>query len=706
MKITKLIGLFLALFALVTIIYGCSSTDPDDDNKTTKPPANGVVYYAKASDDKYIILSIYSTPERAVTVKTGDNYALGISTNGVDLDGTWISEGTVTVGSDGSYTFKPKASSGQPNFKGSFIDGTLTLETVPGISDLNVGMTKGPDVVATPDNPLPPNFTLPEDPGDVNNNNNNNADDGSVIPPVVGGAYRAGKIVTEIKITTQPTWPTLKPAGTKYKEGNKLEFKDTGMVVKVTYSDGTTEDIKDNDIGNKFDIDPPTYQSNALISSATPIAGTHKLYWNKGFSNKETATISSTDYFNLTASISFNGPNYDNVDHINIESCLNPPTKYEGTQNATEPKILGILNEWLEDVHFFDYSPTIKLNVKYGASTAGTPFDLKPCHPVVLELTPSNDNYEGKLTVTLGAEDNVAVFLVKKVYNPTSIRIKRMPTFQQDQVLVDDPRLVFIPSSGTTLPKEFVNANWLSKMQDGLIEVSYSPSSRKRELSMVAAYNNNALQVKPPPPPTTDYHTFIEPPRSITTTGKVMFLPLKYYDCDYAGVNVNVFNFLSSVTVFSTQNPVPVIQPLKHVTAGTFLAKLVRVHVVYENGKGGTAVTRTDAYDDLLDTKDDKPGYKNQSSTGKFTVSIFDDPVTVTTSGTSNSRVPTAQDINDRLKTIDAKWKDGQGSPTKVTVTFSFNIKDNEGNNKEDDNGEEMISSKKGTIMVGAMGFY
>jgi len=621
MKFIRFFGLLTAFFALVLLFSGCdaipvpdgndNNNNNNNNNTTTK---NGTVFYLQTPDNKHLFLSIFSTTSRLVEPKAGDKYVLAVIPEAADgsfnYSGTPDSTGELVAAGGGKFTFKPDKAD-QAEGIGSISGNNLIMEKVPGTDYTDLTLPYLKDDTISADKPFggPINITPPSD-GDGDNNSSG----GNGIPTATGGDYKPGKIVKNIEVTTKPNWKTMTNTSTTrpYFEGYKLELKDTGIKVKVTYNDDTYDTYSDDKIASMFEIDPPTYWVEG-----TSTQHNHKLYYKNGFANSKTASNE--------LSATFEGPTGSVIYGIQSIDYSSP--------RPVSPSTVAILPEWFEDDNVFSSTTKTTVSVIYSGLKDPKIVELTDIHKVELKKEqPGN-----KLKVILGSDGNdkdsgFIIFDVDKVYEVSDIAINTYPKFQQ-QILFDDPRLIV----GDPPTKSTVNAHWLSKIQDGSIDVYYYGHAKKKTIPMVQAYNNNAFYGS------NNEHSFIAPPEKLEEPTHVLLL--KYYNCP-APCPVPVFTALSSISVASRNSGIPIIYGDEAKEGHDALMKKILVYAFYENGRKGTTVRRTDAW---AETNYGKEG-GNKSSTGTFSSDLQ-------TSGF--------------LQQVSTAYKGGTGKPKKATVTFT-----------------------------------
>jgi hypothetical protein len=587
MKSIRFFSIFPVLLALALFFPGCEDGPPPDGGSgpgVTPPATNGSLYYAK-SGGKHVFLSIYTPKNKAVS--NGDSYAVAVVTVNATDESDYTepkSEGIVSV-SGSKLTFTP-SSEYTGGGTGTLSGNIITMDEVPGTSYTNLEMELLTNMSATPSSPFGPGGPIP--PSDTSPGTPN-------TPPVAtGGDFVPGRIVKSIEVLTQPNWGVLgedkskTSAGIYYFEGDPISPNNRGMQVLVTFSDNTTYIVQQHEITNWFVIDPPYYHNGG--------SSNHTLYYINGFTNSNTGSAATSQKFTGPGQTAAEG---GVLIKINSDSAKLDSgklwIKYPGDK---------IIPEWYEDDQFFYATATLEL--LYGWSTLETKLDATNAKSFMPDSVknqrdfpnssdvstrwyapPVPQNYPVTLsgnTLTLKYGDQTADFKVPNIYHVSKIALSGQPKFAE-QILFDDPRLFGGLISST------INAHWLSKIQDVYLNVSYK-EGKTRALSMVTAYNNAGYYAS------VNKHSFLEPP-SGSNLSKVA-LGFRYYGAEAIACEVPMFNTLLSISIVGTPAANPV---MYHTQSGGVVNELlphfmgkVAIYAVYECGKNGVTVRRTDAW--------------------------------------------------------------------------------------------------------------
>ena len=567
MKKQVFFGLFAVLLAFLLILSGCS-----DGNSPGSSGDNAILYWGESGSTTIALViadpSAVEGYKAAYSPKTGHFYALMVITATSSDDP--VSAGEIAI-SGSQLTFKPSADLGynHASFTGTLANDYVILATIPGTSYTNVRLDSAGTYKIEDENDIfgggIPSGPSTPDPDDYDDGGGSSGNSNASGPPTAtGGDYNPGRIVTDINVTIAPTFPALVSGTTyaQYYEGDLIDattFKNSGITVAVTFSDGQIVNYNESNIMQNFVIVPPD------IPDGTPV--THALYYKTGFTNSVTAPT-SPGYTGNT----FTGPK---ANHI-IAS-------YTQTKTA--------LAEWFEDDVVFNSTTPVSVTLTYDTTNNPTrktrTFSLSKDHKAALTGSPPSG-----LNVSVGSK--TISFSVGVVHKVAAIAISSVPRFVP-QVLFDDPRLI----NAAATPDEGVNAHWLNRLQDGSITVSYLTSSTKRTRGFVEAYNLAALVAS-----SGNEHAFITAPGSLASKAGLYFT---YYGTS-VGMEVPIFNTLNSIAVVSSDGKqITMIGPSS--SAGTaepataFLEKRVRVYAIYQSGgKNGPTLRRTDVYNEINGT--------------------------------------------------------------------------------------------------------
>jgi len=726
MRKIRFLSIFPVLFALALFFPGCK-----DDSTPEKPPAtkyNGSLFVAKVPNqtNTYVYVSIYSTTttNKMISPKSGETYSYATAVARFDEQDDIISgpdkksEGKVTVGDNGSLTFKDAA--------GQTWNGTFTNEKlyIPGKVP---GTTYGPfqpmdrsnsNIVATADKPfgtatLTPGYDDDDDDTPTPTTPTNPPNNPGAQPTYVQGTYKEGRIATRIAWIKLPDWG-LKPTDTSstttfdtngnskydsdkrwmYFEGDKVDFKNTGLKGRIYYSDGDYDEFDETNFYNYFVVEPPAFYLSSRFTTSVdsskywPVGQSsllgsafhydeiktnddpeeYSFYFKDGLSNSAISPLSiiSLPVTKWVLSEKFKGPPGGNIFPIR-----------EITYKSGTSSIL----EWLEDeTRVFPTDPVKDVNNKdvivsvkwwgndnaaWGTAPANSYWQMNANGTMSITNANYSLQYEGrdrnyhnrgeldfKLSersfkladfVVNGSSDNLenATVLTPVTFNvaigawsvPFAAsayrKVEKIENAKEmawnEQIIFDDDRL-YNPQE-----KDVKTAlNWLSKMKDGGIKVSYVDTKTTRTRTMQEAFDNAGL----------DFIKYNDGP----FTAAKGSIGLKYYGKYMEGLAVPVFSNLKEIKIVNRpehDQPFPILRSEVNDDLYAFLRKYVWVYATYEAGKGGPIVTRDDTY-------------KQTQSENRSCVGFFD------------------SNIDSNLKKATTNWNKGiNGVPTKVTVGFN-----------------------------------
>jgi hypothetical protein len=391
-----------------------------------------------------------------------------------------------------------------------------------------------------------------------------------------------------------------------------------GMVVKIEYSEGDPETISGNDIWTRFTIDPPDFRFN---SSG---AYDYNLYLKKGFTNKNAVGSSSL-------SAAFKGPGDAKATTGGYAHGGGYVVKIGGAASGISDLAIGApaasrITEWYEDdfvfkgpatllVYYDRDTPVGSASFSWGTnsvpgyiSSAGIASYPNPIRnynlakvnnvdTVVPRQVPINSshNYKAEATGVTSGLANLKVeygthsanFDVLTLLKVDKIALTTVPQFKE-QVVFDDPRL-FGPAT-SPLTQDLINAHWLSKIQDAVLQVTYKggAAGKQRTIGMTEAYNN-ALH-------TTSSPNFLALPDATNLTRAA--LGFKYFGAETV-YDLFVFNSLVSISVKGSTAATPIMS-YSSATGINQVHKdfmnMIKVSAIYQCGKNGVTLEREDAW--------------------------------------------------------------------------------------------------------------
>jgi len=674
MRINRFLSIFSLLLAFVLFFPGCDSgSTPPDKPGTPGTSYNGMVFVRKVGTNSYAYVSIYTTSSRLITPKTGDSYATAVVSFNADGDSNYNndpkSKGTITI-QNGSLVFTPgQGYSGSPCsgvLTGSGSATTLSMNQIPGTSYSGEMELSRTSVIATGENPFGPNdFINPDDNSPVSPTNPTSPVNPNAPPIAVGGNYVPGKIVTNFIITEYPKWGPEPSIGNlsingvpgktdnaayrrMYFEGDPFNLAGTGIQVRVTYNDGTWEDLlTESQVAAAFAVEPPEFRRTVQKGSATVGVSSlntgfnyignlstnggqvdYTLYYKEGFGNSSVLARSGTlpdTTWRLSAT--FKGPFDGNIypireinyvgntsldEWLEDEDRVFPPertdvsvkVKWWGNGNASiadgnysftvEGRLINYHNRGETNIPLTDQSPTeIKLSDrKYQLLLPASGRET---------ATTENPIY---LNVAIG---NWSVPFAVKAYRKVEKIEKSNPPSFSEQIIFDDPRLYGNGTGTTPLEKSL---HWLNKLQGGSIKVSYTGTTKTRTRSMLDAFNTfNTMGLN-----------FIRYNAGPFTTAKGA-IGLYYYGKEIVGYEVPVFTNLVGITIKTklANNSTPILYSSVPDNERTFLKNMVTVNAIYEAGKGGTTISRTDTFGEIFG--------KNENGKNISCVGVFDSTI-------------------------------------------------------------------------------
>jgi len=721
---------------LVLFFPGC---DSGSSGTTTKPPttnpstnSNGTLFVKKVGNN-HVFISIYSYPATGNTIppKAGATYSYAIAVSTFDANGDEKSrdvksEGTVTVGSNGSsLTFTPGGSySSQTACAGTYLNYTLIMDKVPGLSssynDLEMDISNT-SITASPNYPF---GTYPLEPGTDDSTDSPGSPGGTNpnTPVAKGGEFKPGEIPIRFEVRVEPDWgpkptspgfnvevpansgnfsvgsnsvtTTGDPKGNAkrrmYFEGEAVDLRGTGIVIRVIYSDGHFVDWDANTVYNEFAVEPPVFSSaytgtrdvgkinyfdysNEFMTNDSPDPFT--LYYKAGFANSSIVNTFTTPV-TWDLAPTFKGPPKGNIFPIR--------EIHYSTPNSS------VLSEWLEDdfFPFPDNDPPISVKVKWwgGPSTGnggilnavanhsmntpgitipgsastqeGRSFDyhLKPYTGEEISISKGNYsiyNWDFPIGTTVSTNDPAKFDVSIGNWNvPFQVNAYRMvekidkgsyPAYNY-QVVFDDPRLYGQPRNPA------INLHWLNRLNDGgSIVVSYAWTLKKRTRTMVEAFNRQGLDF-------IKYNT--EPFSNIKES-----IGLTYYRSTIVGYEIPVYTKLVGIelrpnTGNKNTDPYPTLHASADDGETVFLRDLIYIRAIYERTKSNAAnLYRDDTYGQLN-------GRNNNEWTSKVNISCTD------ASFDSN--------IESILQKATNNWLKGETTKAKVTFTTGGISKNNE----------------------------
>jgi len=569
MKLIRYLGIFTALFALVSLFSGCDSS-PGSEGGGNKPSTanNGSVFYAKVTSNQYLFISIYSEEAgKLIAPKAGSKYAVAVvpvdSDGDLDYSGPPDSEGVIFITND-VLTFTPSENyPGQQTATGALSGNTLAMAAVPGASFKNISLTIRSDVAASPSSPFGKSnggISLPPTGGGT-------PPGGGGTPP--GGStpaatFDAGKYVTNVEWTSDSTKP--KTTMTIY-EGTPVILD--GFSVKVSYNEDNPPYITSK--ASDFIVDPPYYFASEGEHTLKYIGEYNEIPASKLTfkAPKETYEIGSQT--NPSNAIHFYKLKSGNVSYSGASSLKYFPGYIEsGPTQYGRDSGLDTTGFALKGTHMVY---TLVNNV-YTLTPEST--------PRTLAFTASVNSSAKKVTLTYSKSGSggtlspvtIDVDLVSdNIFTINSIVVSEAP-FKQ-QITFDDPR--FFPKDSATAKR-----HWFGHMTEAKIGLVYNEGSTLKTIKVIEA----AMK-------TSDLLTFTAPEDFKNTEDDPRYLKFTYMTKETNDkVEIPVYDTLAKIDIDPISSGTIVLDGTTYDNFDISFLSKVTVYAVYQKGSNKNASVR------------------------------------------------------------------------------------------------------------------
>ena len=570
MKLIRYLGIFTALFALVSLFSGCDSS-PGSEGGGNKPSTanNGSVFYAKVTNNQYLFISIYSEEAgKLIAPKAGSKYAVAVvpvdSDGDLDYSGPPDSEGVIFITND-VLTFTPSENyPGQQTATGALSGNTLAMAAVPGASFKNISLTIRSDVAASPSSPFGKSnggISLPPTGGGT-------PPGGGGTPP--GGStpaatFDAGKYVTNVEWLSDNTKP---PTTGDIYEGTPVNLGN--FQVKVSYNEDYPYYIANKAF--EFIVDPPYYYASE---------GEHTLKYIGEYNDIPASKLTFKAPKAHTAINSETRPANQNI----FYKLKDGSVTYSGASSLKyfPGYIEALPNTFQRDTGGLDTTGFALKGTHMIYQTSNTGNTLVPeSTPRSLAFTAAVNPTSNKATLTYSKTESsgsytpvtTSVDLVKDyVYTLESIVVSEAP-FKQ-QITFDDPR--FFPKDDATAKR-----HWFGHMTDAKIGLSYKEISTPKTIKVIEA----AMKTSNP-------LTFTAPEDFKNTEDDPRYLKFTYMTKETNDkVEIPVYDTLAKIDIDPISSGTIVLDGTTYDNFDISFLSKVTVYAVYQKGSNKNASVR------------------------------------------------------------------------------------------------------------------